>query len=291
MTTYFEQANEAAAYLQSKLGGLTPRIAIVLGSGLGAVAEAIESPIFVPYGEIPHFPQSTVEGHSGRIVAGQLGGVPVIIMQGRVHYYEGYTPQQVTFPMRVLGRLGIETVILTNAAGGINVNYQIGDLVLLADHINMLGFNPLIGPNEPRFGSSSASGLRFFDMTQAYSVDLRSLAQAAARADGPALHEGVYLATSGPSFETPAEIRAFRALGADLVGMSTVPETIVARHMGVEVLGISCVTNLAAGISATNLSHEEVFEAGSRVQHRLANILTRIVPAITSAKQNPGSIG
>ena len=291
MTTYFEQANEAAAYLQSKLGGLTPRIAIVLGSGLGAVAEAIESPIFVPYGEIPHFPQSTVEGHSGRIVAGQLGGVPVIVMQGRVHYYEGYTPQQVTFPMRVLGRLGIETVILTNAAGGINVNYQIGDLVLLADHINMLGFNPLIGPNEPRFGSSSASGLRFFDMTQAYSVDLRSLAQAAARADGPALHEGVYLATSGPSFETPAEIRAFRALGADLVGMSTVPETIVARHMGVEVLGISCVTNLAAGISATNLSHEEVFEAGSRVQHRLANILTRIVPAITSAKQNPGSIG
>jgi purine-nucleoside phosphorylase len=291
---HYENVNQAVDYLRTKLAKPEPRIAIVLGSGLGAVAEAIESPIFVPYGEIPHFPQSTVEGHSGRIVAGQLGGVPVIVMQGRVHYYEGYTPQQVTFPMRVLGRLGIETAILTNAAGGIRENYGIGDLVLLSDHINMLGFNPLIGPNEPRFGSSPASGLRFFDMTQAYSVELRSLAQAAARADGSALHEGVYLATSGPSFETPAEIRAFRALGADLVGMSTVPETIVARHMGIDVLGISCVTNLAAGISATHLSHEEVFEAGSRVQHRLANILSRLVPAIhatqiASAKQNPGS--
>jgi purine-nucleoside phosphorylase len=288
LITYFEQANEAAAYLQSKLGHLTPRIAIVLGSGLGAVADAVESPVFVPYADIPHFPQSTVEGHSGRIVAGQLGGIPVLVMQGRVHYYEGYTPQQVTFPMRVLGRLGIQTVILTNAAGGIRENYQIGDLVLLSDHINMLGFNPLIGPNEPRFGSSPASGLRFFDMTQAYSIELRSLAQTAARADGPALHEGVYLATSGPSFETPAEIRAFRALGADLVGMSTVPETIVARHMGIDVLGISCVTNLAAGISATNLSHQEVFEAGSRVQHRLAQLFIRLLPAIAAAKPASG---
>jgi purine-nucleoside phosphorylase len=287
--TYSDQANEAAQYLNAKLGTLAPRIAIVLGSGLGAVAQAIESPIFVPYAEIPHFPQSTVEGHSGRIVAGQLGGVPVVVMQGRVHYYEGYSPQQVTFPMRVLGLLGVETAILTNAAGGINANYQIGDLVLLSDHINMLGFNPLIGPNEPRFGAPPQSGLRFFDMTQAYSVELRSLAQTAARADGSALHEGVYLATTGPSFETPAEIRAFRTLGADLVGMSTVPETIVARHMGIDVLGISCVTNLAAGISATHLSHEEVFEAGSRVQHRLANILSRLVPTIAAAKQNPGS--
>jgi purine-nucleoside phosphorylase len=287
--TYFDQAKEAASFLQAKLGRLTPLIGIVLGSGLGAVAEAIESPIFIPYGEIPHFPQSTVEGHSGRIVAGLLGGVPVIVMQGRVHYYEGYTPQQVTFPMRVLGLLGVETVILTNAAGGINANYQIGDLVLLADHINMLGFNPLIGPNESRFGARPKSGLRFFDMTQAYSVELRSLAQAAAKADGTALHEGVYLATSGPSFETPAEIRAFRSLGADLVGMSTVPETIVARHMGIDVLGISCVTNLAAGISATNLSHEEVFEAGSRVQHRLANLLSRLAPAIAVKQADPGS--
>jgi purine-nucleoside phosphorylase len=284
--TYFEQVNEAAQFLDSRLGGHAPRIAIVLGSGLGAVAEAIESPVFVPYGEIPHFPQSTVEGHSGRIVAGTLGGIPVIVMQGRVHYYEGYSPQQVTFPMCVLGRLGIETVILTNAAGGINEHYRLGDLVLLADHINHLGFNPLIGANEARFGDGAKTGLRFFDMTEAYSIDLRKLAQAAARTDGPALHEGVYLATSGPSFETPAEIRAFRTMGADLVGMSTVPETIVARHMGMRVLGISCVTNLAAGISATHLSHQEVFETGSRVQHRLAALLTRLMPLIREMIQD-----
>ena len=281
--TYFDQADEAAEFLRTKLGGLSPRIGIVLGSGLGAVAEAIAAPVFVPYGEIPHFPQSTVEGHSGRIVAGQLGGVPVVVMQGRVHYYEGYTPQQVTFPMRVLGRLGVGTVVLTNAAGGINANYKLGDLVLLSDHINSLGFNPLIGPNEPRFGDGSRSGLRFFDMTAAYSVELRGLAQTAARSEGYTLHEGVYLATSGPSFETPAEIRAFRTLGADLVGMSTVPETIVARHMGMGVLGISCVTNLAAGISATQLSHEEVFETGSRVQHRLAHLFTRLMPMLEGA--------
>jgi purine-nucleoside phosphorylase len=285
--TYFDQATEASEFLRIKLGTLTPRIGIVLGSGLGAVAEAVTSPVFIPYGTIPHFPQSTVEGHSGRIVAGLLGGVPVIVMQGRVHYYEGYTPQQVTFPMRVLGRLGLETVILTNAAGGINSNYQIGQLVLLADHINLLGFNPLVGPNEPRFGQPPQSGLRFFDMTEAYSVQLRGLAQDAARRDGFVLHEGVYLATSGPSFETPAEIRAFRTLGADLVGMSTVPETIVARHMGMRVLGISCVTNLAAGISATQLSHEEVFEAGSRVQHQLASLLSRVVPEIAAAQTEP----
>jgi purine-nucleoside phosphorylase len=282
--SYFEQTNEAADYLRTRLNELEPRIAIVLGSGLGAVAEAVESPVAVPYGEIPHFPQSTVEGHSGRIVAGLLGGVPVVVMQGRVHFYEGYTPQQVTFPMRVLGRLGIETVILTNAAGGINDHYRVGDLVLLRDHINMLGFNPLVGPNEARFGTPPRSGLRFFDMTEAYSVELRALAQEAARSEGFALHEGVYLATSGPNFETPAEIRAFRTLGADLVGMSTVPETIVARHMGMRVLGISCVTNLAAGISATQLSHEEVFEAGSRVQHRLAGLFTKLVPAIAGSQ-------
>jgi purine-nucleoside phosphorylase len=285
--TYYEQTTVAAEFLRGRLGGLAPRIGIVLGSGLGAVAEAVETPVFVPYGEIPHFPQSTVEGHSGRIVAGMLGGVPVIVMQGRVHFYEGYTPQQVTFPMRVLGRLGIESAILTNAAGGINANYQIGQLVLLSDHINLLGFNPLIGPNEPRFGGIPGSGLRFFDMTEAYSVQLRALAQKAVQCEGAALHEGVYLATSGPSFETPAEIRAFRALGADLVGMSTVPETIVARHMGIRVLGISCVTNLAAGISATQLSHQEVFEAGSRVQHQLARLLERLAPAIAASQSEP----
>jgi purine-nucleoside phosphorylase len=285
--SYFDQTNEAAEYLRSRLGSLTPRVGIVLGSGLGAVAEAVAEPIFVPYEEIPHFPRSTVEGHSGRIVAGLLNGVPVIVMQGRVHFYEGYTPQQVTFPMRVLGRLGLTHVILTNAAGGINDHYHVGDLVLLADHINLLGFNPLIGPNEARFGDGVRSGLRFFDMTEAYSVELRALAQQAARAEGAALHEGVYLATSGPSFETPAEIRAFRALGADLVGMSTVPETIVARHMGIRVLGISCVTNLAAGISPTQLSHQEVFEAGMRVQDRLAGLLARLLPMIIASEETP----
>ena len=279
----FAKAGEAAEFLKAKLGGLTPRIGIVLGSGLGAVAEAVQSPVLVPYEEIPHFPRSTVEGHSGRIVAGTIGGLPVIVMQGRVHFYEGYTPDQVTFPMRVLGLLGVRDVILTNAAGGIHPNYEIGQLVLLADHINLLGFNPLMGANEPRFGVVLNSGLRFFDMTEAYSVELRSLAQKAARAEGLSLQEGVYLATSGPSFETPAEIRAFRTLGADLVGMSTVPETIVARHMGLRVLGISCVTNLAAGISATPLSHEEVFEAGRKVQHQMAGLFKRLVPMIAES--------
>jgi len=282
--TYYDQVSESAAFLRARLGRFAPTIGIVLGSGLGAVADAVADPILAPYAEIPNFPQSTVAGHSGRIVAGRLGGVPVVVMQGRVHYYEGYTPLQVTFPMRVLGQLGLHTVILTNAAGGISHSYRIGDLVLLSDHINALGFNPLVGPNEPRFATRPGTGLRFFDMTEAYSRRLRVLAHEAARAEGFVLEEGVYLATTGPSFETPAEIRAFRALGADLVGMSTVPETIVARHSGIEVLGISCVTNLAAGIGSTHLSHEEVFEAGSRVQHRLAKLFERLAPVIAHAE-------
>ena len=285
--TYYDQVSESAAFLRARLGRFAPTIGIVLGSGLGAVADAVADPILAPYAEIPNFPQSTVAGHSGRIVAGRLGGVPVVVMQGRVHYYEGYTPLQVTFPMRVLGQLGLHTVILTNAAGGISHSYRIGDLVLLSDHINALGFNPLVGPNEPRFATRPGTGLRFFDMTEAYSRRLRVLAHEAARAEGFVLEEGVYLATTGPSFETPAEIRAFRALGADLVGMSTVPETIVARHSGIEVLGISCVTNLAAGIGSTHLSHEEVFEAGSRVQHRLAKLFGRLAPAIADPFREP----
>jgi purine-nucleoside phosphorylase len=281
-SVYFDQVSEAAAYLQSKLGAFTPHVAIVLGSGLGAVADAVENPIIIPYGEIPHFPQSTVEGHSGRIVAGTLNNTPVIVMQGRVHFYEGYTPLQATFPMRVLGLAGIRAVVLTNAAGGIAPGLSIGQLVALSDHINALGFNPLTGPNEPRFAVTPKSGLRFFDMTEAYSKQLRTLAQQAAQQEGWTLEEGVYLATPGPSFETPAEIRAFRTLGATLVGMSTVPETIVARHMGIDVLGISCVTNLAAGLGAAQLSHQEVFEAGRRVEHRLAGLLKRLVPQIST---------
>ena len=286
--SYYDQVSAAAAFLRTRLAGplptAPPRLAIVLGSGLGAVADSVSHPVIIPYSEIPNFPQSTVEGHSGRIVAGLLGGTPVLVMQGRVHSYEGYTPAQVTFPMRVLGALGIRAAILTNAAGGIQEGYSIGQLVLLADHINFMGFNPLTGPNEPRFASIPAAGLRFFDMTEAYSRRLRQLARQAAAEEGLGdLAEGVYLATPGPSFETPAEIRAFRTLGATLVGMSTVPETIVARHMGIEVLGISCVTNLAAGLGATPLSHQEVFEAGRKVERQLAALLTRLAPRIAAA--------
>ena len=284
--TYFDQVAEAAAFLRQKLGPLNPRIGIVLGSGLGAVADAIPNPTIVPYAQIPHFPQSTVEGHSGRIAAGLLGGAPVLVMQGRVHFYEGYTPQQVTFPMRMLGALGLRAAVLTNAAGGIKEGYRAGQLVVLADHINLMGWNPLTGPNEPRFGFQPGSGLRFTDMTEAYSKRLRTLAREAAAAEGFPLEEGVYLAVPGPSFETPAEIRAFRSLGATLVGMSTVPETIAARHMGMEVLGISCVTNLAAGLGARPLSHEEVFETGRQVEHRLARLFQRLIPQI-AALLNP----
>ena len=284
--TYFDQVTEAALYLREKirggLGDAAPRISMVLGSGLGAAAAAVREPVLVPYGEIPHFPQSTVEGHSGRIVAGLLGGVPVVMMQGRVHFYEGYSPAQVTFPMRVLGALGLHAVVLTNAAGGIAEGYRVGQLVALSDHINQMGWNPLVGPNEPRFGFAPGAGLRFFDMTEAYSKTLRTLAKEAAAEEGFAMEEGIYLAVSGPSFETPAEIRAFRSLGATLVGMSTVPETIVARHMGIEVLGISCVTNLAAGLSPTELSHQEVFEAGRQVESRLAGLLERLTPKIAA---------
>jgi purine-nucleoside phosphorylase len=279
---HYERVMEAAAYLRGQLGRLGPHVGIVLGSGLGAVADAVDDPVIVPYAEIPHFPQSTVEGHSGRIVAGQLGGAPVVIMQGRVHSYEGYSPLEVTFPMRVLGALGVRAVVLTNAAGGIQSGLRVGDLVVLTDHINQMGWNPLIGPNEPRFGFRPGAGLRFFDMTEAYSKTLRALAKEAALDEGFALEEGVYLATPGPSFETPAEIRAFRALGATLVGMSTVPETIVARHMGIEVLGISCVTNLAAGLGTTPLSHEEVNQTGRWVESRLAELLKRLAPRIAA---------
>ena len=294
--TYYDQVSEAAAFLRTIFGPFNPRIGIVLGSGLGAVAHAVAEPVVVPYAEIPHFPRSTVEGHTGRIVAGLLGGAPVIVMQGRVHFYEGYTPQQVTFPMRVLGVLGIQSIILTNAAGGIAEGYHRGQLVALADHINGMGWNPLIGPNEPRFAVQPGAGLRFpavalrfTDMTEAYSKRLRALAREAAAEEGFSLDEGIYVAVPGPSFETPAEIRAFRALGATLVGMSTVPETIVARHMGIEVLSLSCVTNLAAGLGATPLSHEEVNETGRQVEQRLARLLERLAPRIAALAETPQS--
>jgi purine-nucleoside phosphorylase len=294
--TYFDQVAEAALFVRRQLGQLTPKIGIVLGSGLGAVADMVAHPVVIPYKQIPHFPVSTVEGHSGRMVAGLVSGVPtdrastlwchagipVIVMQGRVHFYEGYSPSQVTFPIRVLGALGLRAVVLTNAAGGLDKKFKVGQLVALSDHINLMGFNPLAGGNEPRFGFQPGSGLRFPDMTTAYSARLRVQAGEAAAAAGFDLGEGVYLAVSGPSFETPAEIRAFRTLGATLIGMSTVPETIVARHMGVEVLGISCVTNLAAGLGATTLSHEEVFEAGRSVEGQLVGLLERLFPKMAA---------
>ena len=280
--THFDQVNEAAAYVRGKLGGLAPRVGMVLGSGLGDVAEVVTERVVVPYGEIPHFPQSTVEGHTGRLVAGRLGGAAVAVMQGRVHFYEGYSPRQVTFPLRVLGALGIEAVVLTNAAGGIDDSYRIGQLVIITDHINMMGWNPLVGQNEQRFARKTGAGQRFPDMTEPYAKWMRELARDTASTEGFELGEGVYVAVSGPSFETPAEIRAYRSMGATLVGMSTVPETIVARHMGIQVLGISCVTNLAAGLSSSPLSHTEVFETGRQVRWRLARLLEQLGPGIST---------
>lgn len=284
MSTY-DQVAEAAAFLQKKLPAFAPRIGIVLGSGLGAVAEAVADPIPIPYAEIPHFPPITVAGHAGRLIAGQLAGVPVAVLQGRAHLYEGCTPQQVVFPVRLLGALGVRALILTNAAGAIDPNYRVGQLVALADHINFMGANPLTGPNDPRFAfqpTGPASALRFPDMTEAYSRRLRALAAQSAAEEGFPLEEGIYIAVPGPSFETPAEIRAFRALGATLVGMSTVPETIAARHMGLEVLGLSCVTNPAAGLGSAPLNHDDVDAAGRQVEQRLTALLRRLVPRIAA---------
>jgi purine-nucleoside phosphorylase len=269
--TQFDRAQAAADFILAQ-SALRPCIGIVLGSGLGAFAGQLTDATAIPFAEIPHFPQSTVPGHSGRLVIGTVAGVPVAVMQGRVHAYEGYNSDEVTFPVRVLGRAGITQLILTNAAGGINPDYHQGQLVLLSDHINFSGRNPVAGANDERLGP------RFFDMSEAYSARLRAVAQRAAQSLNFGLSEGVYLSVLGPSFETPAEIRAFRALGADLVGMSTVQETIAARHMGIEVLGISCVTNMAAGIRKQPLSHEEVMETGRAVEARLAGLLTRLVP-------------
>ena len=269
----FEQATEAVAYIRAQTR-LAPGIGIVLGSGLGAFADRITDAVAIPFQEIPHFPKSTVPGHSGRLVIGTLDGIAVAVMQGRVHAYEGYSPQEVTFPVRVLALLGIKALIVTNASGGIRPGLKQGDLVLLSDHINLTGRNPIAGENDERFGQ------RFFDMTTAYSKRLRTLAAATAELAGISLVEGVYLCVLGPSFETPAEIRAFHTLGADLVGMSTVQEVIVARQMGIEVLGISCVTNLAAGIQLEPLSHEEVMETGQRVAARFTQLLAALIPAI-----------
>jgi purine-nucleoside phosphorylase len=271
----FARADRAAKFLLSKTR-LRPRIALVLGSGLGAFADDLANAVKIPYEKIPSFPRSTAIGHAGRLVIGHVGNVPVAAMQGRVHFYEGYSAKEVVFPMRVFGRLGIRAAILTNAAGGINLEFKQGALVVLRDHINLQGTNPLIGPNDERFGP------RFPDMTQAYWKSYREAALAEAKRLGMEVHEGVYAALSGPSYETPAEIRYLRTIGADLVGMSTVPEVIVARHMGIRVLGISCVTNMAAGILDRPLDHREVMETGERVKSQFVALLRAVIPRIAS---------
>jgi purine-nucleoside phosphorylase len=281
MTDLYSQIAAATAYIRGK-SSIQPRIGIILGSGLGGFAAQVTDAVTIPYAEIPNFPQSTVAGHSGRLVLGTIGNIPVAVMQGRVHAYEGYSPQQVTFPMRILGGLGIQSVIVTNAAGGIRTTLHQGELVALCDHINLTGINAAAGPNDDRLGP------RFFDMSSAYSLRLRRAAVSEAAKQGFTLTKGIYLAVLGPSYETPAEIRAFRTLGADLVGMSTVHEVIIARHMGIEVLGISLVTNMAAGVLAEPIHHEEVMATGRKVEQQFTALLTALVPqiaAITSERK------
>jgi purine-nucleoside phosphorylase len=269
----FEQATRAAKFILSKTK-LRPKIALILGSGLGAFADEFANATRIPYTKIPHFPQSTAIGHAGQLVIGHVGDVPVVGMQGRVHLYEGYTAKQVAFPIRVFQRAGIKAAIITNAAGGINLSYSQGALVALRDHINYQAANPLIGPNDDRFGP------RFPDMTHAYDKEFRQLVAEHGKRLKLNLHEGVYLALLGPNYETPAEIHAFRALGADLVGMSTVPEVLAARHSQMRVLGISCVTNMAAGVTGEALTAEEVFETGARVKNDFIALLKAVIPRI-----------
>jgi len=269
----FERVEAAAKFIHRQTK-LRPKIALVLGSGLGAFADEFSSAKKIPYAKIPHFPQSTAIGHAGQLVLGKVDGVDVAGMQGRVHLYEGYSPQQVVFPIRVFARMGVKAVILTNAA---NLNYSAGALVAISDHINLQGVNPLIGPNDERFG------VRFPDMTRAYDPEFRNFVSDAGKKLKMNLHEGVYLALSGPNYETPAEIRSFRTLGADLVGMSTVPEVLAARHAGIRVLGISCVTNMAAGVTGQALTAEEVFETGARVKNEFVALLKAVIPRIAEA--------
>ena len=275
-TQEFLQAEAAARFILRKTK-LRPKIALVLGSGLGAFADEFATASKVPYAKIPHFPRSTAIGHAGRLILGTVDGIAVAGMQGRVHLYEGYSAKQVAFPMRVFARMGVKAVILTNAAGGINLSYSEGALVALRDHINLQGANPLIGPNDDRFGP------RFPDMTRAYDPHFRRFVAEEGKKLKLNLHEGVYLALAGPNYETPAEILALRTLGADLVGMSTVPEVLAARHSGIRVLGISCVTNMAAGITGKGLTAEEVFETGARVKNQFIALLKAVIPRIAAS--------
>ena len=274
-TSLYERAEHAARTIRARIS-IEPRIALVLGSGLGGFADDFDDAVRIPYEEIPGFPRSTVEGHEGRLIAGKVDSVPVLAMQGRVHYYEGYALEEVTFPVRTFKLLGIKTLVLTNAAGGINVQLTQGALMVLSDHVNLMGDNPLRGPNDERFGP------RFPDMSTVYSPALQELVIEEAKSIGVEVRRGIYGGLSGPSYETPAEIHLLRNLGADAVGMSTVPEAIVARHMDMEVLGISCITNMAAGISDVPIDHAEVMATGDRVRGTFTQLLRKVVSAINS---------
>jgi purine-nucleoside phosphorylase len=271
----YERAEHAARIVRARTK-LEPRIAIVLGSGLGGFADEFDEAIGIPYEEITGFARSTAQGHAGRLVIGKVDEVPVMAMQGRVHFYEGYSLEQVTFPIRTFKLLGVKTLILTNASGGINVQLSQGALMVISDHLNLMGDNPLRGPNDERFGP------RFPDMSAVYAPELQEIVIEEAKAIGVEVRRGIYGALSGPSYETPSEIHLLRNLGADAVGMSTVPEAIVARHMGLEVLGISCSTNMAAGISDQPIDHAEVISTGDRVRGTFTELLRRVVGRINS---------
>jgi purine-nucleoside phosphorylase len=267
---YYEKVSEAAEAIRTRIGA-TPRVAVVLGSGLGEFANTLGDSVSMPYGELPHWPVSRIMGHEGRLVIGVVKGRPIAALSGRCHVYEGHDPKTVTFAIRALGLMGITTVILTNAAGGVNTSFSQGALMVIDDHINLMGMNPLVGPNEDRFGS------RFPDMTDVYSPRLRRIADDVGRESGVTLSHGVYAALLGPSYETPAEIRYLRTIGADAVGMSTVQEAIAARHMGMEVLGISCITNMAAGVLPQPIDHLEVMETASRVRGQFVTLLEGVI--------------
>jgi purine-nucleoside phosphorylase len=273
----YEQVQETAQVIRQRAGGLVPRVGIILGSGLGAFAEGFERKVVIPYQELPHFPHSSVPGHAGRLVLGEVGGEPTVAMQGRVHAYEGYASAQVAFPARVLCALGIRGLVVTNAAGGINTGLVPGDLMAITDHINLSGWNALTGPNDERLGP------RFPDMSRAYAPALLArLLESAQRTHVP-LRQGVYAMVAGPSYETPAEIRMLRTMGADAVGMSTVPEVVAASHMGVPAAGISCITNLAAGVGDKPLTHDEVAETANRVAGIFSRLLTDFLPGVARA--------
>jgi purine-nucleoside phosphorylase len=272
--TLYERAEHAARTIRAR-GVEDVRVGLVLGSGLGAFADDLEDAVAIPYEEIPGFARSTVEGHAGRLVLGRVAGVPVVVQQGRFHFYEGYALDEVTFPVRVLGLLGIKSLVLTNAAGGLNNSFTQGALMLISDHLNLMGVNPLRGANDARFGT------RFPDMSDVYDREFQEATICEAHAMQIELKRGIYAALTGPSYETPAEIRMLRALGADAVGMSTVPESIVARHMGVKVLGISCITNMAAGVLDRPIDHAEVMETGEQVRVTFTELLRRTIPKLS----------